>query len=187
MRDAGSARRADAAGNVSLATPGWARTVLELDSARQPVQLGDWGDAWTDATGESVADKVATDARIDWQPTRQGAIYAMCTGKTLWFRFTVRRRRDTERWYLEVPYPSVNRVALFTPDSAGPMGIPDRPATPCRGGVAGAAPPPAAARCRCPPRSREQYLSARGEPAQLQRAAAFISESYLRRREQRHR
>lgn len=104
---------------AALATPGWARTVLELDSARQPVQLGDWGDAWTDATGESIVDNVATDARIDWQPTRQGAIYPLTTGKALWIRFTIPPAPDAERWYLEVPYPSVNRVTLYTPDSTG--------------------------------------------------------------------
>ena len=99
--------------------PAWARTVLELDPARQPLELGDWGDAWIDPTGQAGVDHVATDARIEWMPTRRGAIYALTTGKALWIRFTIPPAPDAERWYLEIPYPSVNRTTLFTPDSVG--------------------------------------------------------------------
>jgi two-component system, sensor histidine kinase LadS len=99
--------------------PALARTVLDLDAAQQPVALQDWGDAWIDMTGQSVAEKVATDKEIPWAPTRQGAIYPLSTGKTLWFRFTVPPAPDAERWYLEIPYPSVNRVTLYSRDSLG--------------------------------------------------------------------
>jgi GGDEF domain-containing protein len=99
--------------------PAWARTVLELDPARQPVELSDWGDAWIDTAGDARAEDVATDARIDWVPTRQGAIYPLTTGRALWIRFTIPPAPDAERWYLEIPYPSVNRATLFTPDSVG--------------------------------------------------------------------
>lgn len=101
------------------AGPVGARTILELDTARQPVQLQDWGDAWIDTTGDTRVEAVATDSRIDWAPTREGAIYPITTGMTLWFRFTIPPAPDAERWYLEIPYPSVNRVTLFTPDSLG--------------------------------------------------------------------
>jgi GGDEF domain-containing protein len=90
-----------------------------MDPDHQPVALQDWGDAWTDATGEAVVDKVATDRTISWAPTRQGEIYPLTTGKALWIRFTVPPAPDAERWYLEIPYPSVNRVTLYTPDSTG--------------------------------------------------------------------
>lgn len=99
--------------------PAWARTVLELDPARQPVELSDWGDAWIDTAGDARAEDVAADARIAWAPTRQGAIYPLTTGKALWIRFTIPPAPDAERWYLEIPYPSVNRATLFTPDSVG--------------------------------------------------------------------
>ncbi|MDP3760162.1 MAG: 7TM diverse intracellular signaling domain-containing protein [Ramlibacter sp.] len=101
------------------AAPVEARTVLELDPARQPVQLQDWGDAWIDTTGETLVDNVASDTRIEWAPTRQGAIYPVTTGKSLWIRFTIPPAPDAERWYLEIPYPSVNRATLYTPDSVG--------------------------------------------------------------------
>ena len=104
---------------VLLALPALGRTVLELEPARQPVGLLDWGDAWIDPTGEALVDKVATDRSIPWAPTRQGAIYPLTTGKALWIRFTIPPAPDAERWYLEIPYPSVNKVTLYTPDTIG--------------------------------------------------------------------
>jgi two-component system, sensor histidine kinase LadS len=104
---------------LMAAAPAWARTALELDSARQPVELGDWGDAWIDTTGQASVNDVVSDGRIEWTPTRRGAIYPITTGKVLWFRFTVPPAPDAERWYLEIPYPSVNRATLFTLDNVG--------------------------------------------------------------------
>lgn len=105
---------------ITLAVaPAGARTVLELDTARQPVQLQDWGDAWVDTTGNARVEGVAADPTIEWAPTRQGAVYPITTGQALWFRFTIPPAPDAERWYLEIPYASVNRVTLFTPDSVG--------------------------------------------------------------------
>ena len=104
---------------VLLALPALGRTVLELEPARQPVGLLDWGDAWIDPTGEALVDKVATDRSIPWAPTRQGTIYPLTTGKALWIRFTIPPAPDAERWYLEIPYPSVNKVTLYTPDTIG--------------------------------------------------------------------
>jgi two-component system, sensor histidine kinase LadS len=104
---------------ASIATPAPARTVLELDTTRQPVPLEDWGDTWIDAEGRAQASEVATDTQIPWTPTLAGGIYPLSTGKALWVRFTVPPAPDAERWYLEIPYPSVNRVTLYTPDSSG--------------------------------------------------------------------
>ena len=104
---------------AALAAPAGARTVLDLDTARQPVQLGDWGDAWIDPTGEAIIDNVATDPSIGWRPAERGGIYPLTAGKVLWIRFTIPPAPDAERWYLEIPYPSVNRVTLYTPDSIG--------------------------------------------------------------------
>jgi len=101
------------------AAPAGARTVLELDPARQPVQLQDWGDAWIDTTGQASPEKVATDPAIEWAPTQQGRIYPLDTGKALWIRFTIPPAPDAERWYLDIPYAAVNRVTLYTPDSLG--------------------------------------------------------------------
>lgn len=96
-----------------------ARSVLELDTAHQPVQLLDWGDAWLDAQGTATLERVASDPSIPWQPTRHGGIYALSTHKALWIRFVVPPAPDAERWYLEVPYASVDKVTLYTRDSVG--------------------------------------------------------------------
>ncbi|MBA2672283.1 7TM diverse intracellular signaling domain-containing protein [Ramlibacter sp.] len=96
--------------------PGMARTVPELDAARQPVPLLDWGDAWIDPTGQLGPEQVATDPAIAWTPTRQDAVHLLSTGKALWIRFTLPAAPDAERWYLEIPHPSVDRVTLYTPD-----------------------------------------------------------------------
>ncbi len=104
---------------LGVALPVFARTVLDLDPAQQPVPLLDWGDTFTDLTGQTEAGNVADDKTINWQPTRQGAIYPLATGKALWIRFTVPPAPDAERWYLQVPYPAVDRVTLYTLDSVG--------------------------------------------------------------------
>lgn len=102
-----------------VAAPAWARNVLDLDTQRQPVALKDWGDYWIDTTGQLAAPQVATAANTVWQPTQADAFYPLAVGQTLWIRFTVPPAPDAERWYLEVPYPSINRASLFTLDAAG--------------------------------------------------------------------
>jgi hypothetical protein len=109
---------------VLLATAAWcgpapARTPVHLDAASQPVALEDHGDVWTDERGQTPLDTVARSPAIAWQPTHDGAIYQLTTGKALWLRFTVPPAATVERWYLEIPYPSVDHVTLSTRDAAG--------------------------------------------------------------------
>ncbi|MGE4243763.1 7TM diverse intracellular signaling domain-containing protein [Ramlibacter sp.] len=96
-----------------------ARTVLELDPLRQPVPLLDWGDTWTDDSGNASPNFVGSDPDLPWQPTVRGRIYPLDTSRDLWIRFTVPPAPDAERWYVEVPYPAVNRVTLYSLDSVG--------------------------------------------------------------------
>ena len=105
-----------------LASPAWSRTVLDLDVLRQPVPLKDWGDYWVDNTGQLTAPQIGVQANTPWQPTQEQAIYPLATGQALWIKFTVPPAPDAERWYLEVPYPSINRASLFTLDTAGQWG-----------------------------------------------------------------
>ncbi len=95
-----------------------ARTVLDLDTTRQPVALHDWGNYWIDTTGQTTPEAVGKDA-IPWQPTRDHAIFPIRSGQALWISFTVPPAPDTERWYLEIPYASLDRASLYTYDSAG--------------------------------------------------------------------
>ncbi len=98
--------------------PAWSRTILDLDAQRQPVSLQDWGDYWIDAGGQLTPAQIATASEINWQATRANAIYPVAAGNALWIRFTVPPAPDAERWYIEVPYSSINRVSLYTLDSA---------------------------------------------------------------------
>ena len=100
-------------------TSAWARTVLDLDVKQQPVALKDWGDYWIDSTGQMTAAQAFAARTSNWQPTQSNIIYPVSVGQALWIRFTVPPAPDAERWYLEVPYPSINRASLFTLDSAG--------------------------------------------------------------------
>ena len=97
----------------------WSRTVLDLDVKKQPIQLKDWGDYWTDTTGQMTAAQAFAVDPGSWKPTQSEAVYPLSAGQALWLRFTVPPAPDAERWYLEVPYPSINRASLFTIDSAG--------------------------------------------------------------------
>lgn len=99
--------------------PAWSRTVLDLDVKQQPVALKDWGDYWIDASGQLSAAQVAALSNPTWQPSESKPIYPITVGQALWIRFSVPPAPDAERWYLEVPYPSINRASLFTLDSAG--------------------------------------------------------------------
>jgi GGDEF domain-containing protein len=101
-----------------LPAAAWARTVLELDTARQPVALHDWGDYWIDTSGQSTPALVEAGA-ASWQPTRDHAIIALKPAQALWIRFTIPPAPDSERWYVEIPYASVDRASLYTRDSIG--------------------------------------------------------------------
>ena len=103
----------------SACGPVWARTVLDLESQKQPVALKDWGDFWIAEPGQSTPAEIANLANATWQPTLDQSVYRLSSGQVLWIRFTVPPAPDTERWYVEVPYPSINRASLFTLDAAG--------------------------------------------------------------------
>ena len=105
-----------------VVTSAWSRTVLDLDALQQPVELRDWGDYWIDSTGRMTAAQVSGSSASQWQPTQANTIYPVTSGQALWIRFTVPPAPDAERWYLEVPYPSINRASLFTLDSVGQWG-----------------------------------------------------------------
>ena len=103
----------------AVALPLGARTVLQFDPARQPVPLGDAGDAWVDESGQARVEDVAGNAAIHWQPTGDNNIYKIDHGAALWIRFVAPPTPNAERWYLEVPYPGVDKVTLYTQTASG--------------------------------------------------------------------
>lgn len=171
---------------LSLLAPALgARTVLDLDVTRQPVPLLDWGDYWIDPDRTGMAEELgAPAAPVPWQPLVPGQIHPLNDRNALWIRFSIPPAPDAERWYLEVPYPSVNRASLFTRDSAGqwvaqhsgdalPVGqwpVPHRhPLLPVM--VSAEVP--------------TQHLLRVENPHSFSAPLVFVSESYLSRNEQR--
>ena len=104
---------------VLLSAHAAARNVLKFESAQQPVMLQDAGDAWLDESGTAQAADVATNPNLQWHPTGDDNIYKLGRSPTLWIRFTVPPTPNNERWYLEVPYPGVDRVTLYVQNAAG--------------------------------------------------------------------
>jgi two-component system, sensor histidine kinase LadS len=161
-----------------------ARTVLDLDPAQQPVDLQDWGDAWLDESGKATAAKMAEDPAIEWTPTQQGTIYPLTAGQVLWVRFTVPPAPDAERWYLEIPYASVDKATLYSLDSAGQwiaqtagdtIAVADWP-VPHRHPLL-----PINVSAEVP----HKFLLRIENPHSFSAPLSFVSESYLGRREQR--
>ena len=102
-----------------VAGPAVARSMLSFNAARQPVMLGDAGEAWVDESGTARIEDVAAGTAIGWQATRDSTLYRLDKGQALWIRFTVPPTSASERWYLEIPYPGVDRVALYVQNAAG--------------------------------------------------------------------
>ncbi|HTH81030.1 MAG TPA: 7TM diverse intracellular signaling domain-containing protein [Ramlibacter sp.] len=107
-----------------MAGLGFARaaTPIQLDSANQPVQLGSAGQAWIDETGRTTPEVVVDGTGISWLPAKEGAVYPLGPGKALWIRFTI-SVPGTERWYLQVPYPSVDKVTVYPVEGTGGWGL----------------------------------------------------------------
>jgi two-component system, sensor histidine kinase LadS len=104
---------------LAIAGEAAAREALRFDTSRQPVMLHDAGDAWVDESGKAGVEDVMRDAGIRWHPTGDNTIYKLDKGQALWIRFTAPPAPTAERWYLEVPYPGVDRVTLFVQNAAG--------------------------------------------------------------------
>jgi GGDEF domain-containing protein len=104
---------------VLFSGPVAARHVLSFDPAQQPVMLHDAGDAWVDESGKAQVQDVFADATLHWHPTGDNNIYKVDKGQALWIRFTVPPASTAERWYLEIPYPGVDRVTLYVQNQPG--------------------------------------------------------------------
>ena len=96
-----------------------ARTVLDLDAARQPAQLSDWGDYLIDNSPQHPPEDIAQLPETSWNPTLLKGIYPLKPGQALWIRIVVPPAPDQERWYLEIPYPALDHASLYTLDLAG--------------------------------------------------------------------
>ncbi len=100
-----------------------ARTVLELNTRAQPVDLHDLGDYWIDTSGSLTAEQIARDKTIPWQATSTHLVYPVSNGQAVWVRLNVPPAPESERWYLEVPYAALDRASLYTLDRAGQWNV----------------------------------------------------------------
>jgi GGDEF domain-containing protein len=96
-----------------------AAPVLALDSASGAVALDAHGEAWLDPEGNTEVTAIAGGNAGEWTATAPGRVHALRDGQALWFRFTLSESDDRDRWYLEIPYPAVDRVTLYTQDAQG--------------------------------------------------------------------
>ncbi|MCC2673487.1 MAG: diguanylate cyclase [Ramlibacter sp.] len=96
----------------------FARGPLDFAGA-QPVLLGNAGQAWIDDGGNLEVEDASRVPDIRWEPTSAESIYSLNRSRSLWVRFTVPPSPTSERWYLEIPYPGVDAVTLYSRDAAG--------------------------------------------------------------------
>lgn len=96
-----------------------ARAVLDFGDNRRHVPLEDAGEVWVDDSGKLGVQDIVSRTDIRWHATGDDNIYKLDKGQALWVRFTVPATPNTERWYLEVPYPGVDRVTLFVQNAEG--------------------------------------------------------------------
>ena len=96
-----------------------ARDMLGLDTSKQPIALGDWGEYWIDNRLQRGPDEVDASTAITWLPTPESGIYPLKPFQTLWIRFTIPPAPDAERWVLEIPYPALDRASLYTKNRIG--------------------------------------------------------------------
>ncbi|HYF19395.1 MAG TPA: 7TM diverse intracellular signaling domain-containing protein [Ramlibacter sp.] len=102
-----------------MAPPARADHFMTLDPHAGTLALAAGGESWLDPTGRRRVAEVAADGAIPWEPTAPGTIYPVNPDNALWIRVRVTELDDSERWYLEVPYPAVNRVTLYAADRQG--------------------------------------------------------------------
>ena len=96
-----------------------ARNMISLDTSKQPIALGDWGEYWIDTGLQRGPDEVDASTAITWLPTPERGIYPLKPLQTLWIRFTIPPAPDAERWVLEIPYPALDRASLYTKNRIG--------------------------------------------------------------------
>jgi GGDEF domain-containing protein len=102
-----------------LCLPTQARPLPALDAAHQPVLLDDRGEYVLGPSLQRTVQETAQLPEASWSPTLVHGIYPLKAGQALWIRFAAPPTPGKDRWYLEIPYPALDRASLFTQDAAG--------------------------------------------------------------------
>ena len=88
--------------------------VIDLNPANQPIALGTAGHYWVDTQAQMVPEQIFGNPDIAWNITPERGIYPLKPGQALWIKFTVPASQNPERWILEIPYPALDHVELYT-------------------------------------------------------------------------
>ena len=102
----------------ALATP-----MVNLNPVRQPVTLGNSGEYWIDADTRLLPAQIFSNPDIVWKPTPEQGIYPLKPRQALWIKFSVPASQDSERWLLEIPYPALDHVDLYTVQASGQVTV----------------------------------------------------------------
>lgn len=116
----GAVRLAALVAGLWIGLAAWADggpVLLDPDVGR--ATLDKQGESWTDPTGQAGITDVAAARDIAWAPTSTRQVHPLQPGAALWLRFTVGESDDSQRWWLEVPYPALDRITLYTSDGQG--------------------------------------------------------------------
>ena len=97
--------------------------MLDLNPAKQPITLGAGGQYWIDTQAQTTAEQIFSNPDIAWKTTPERGIYPLKPQQSLWIRFTVPAAPDGERWVLEIPYPALDHVELFTLQASGQITV----------------------------------------------------------------
>lgn len=97
--------------------------MLELNPAKQPIPLGEAGQYWIDAEAKLEPIHILTSPDIAWKTTPLRGIYPLKPRQALWIKFTVPASQDSERWVLEIPYPALDHVELYTVQASGQIAV----------------------------------------------------------------
>ena len=102
--------------SVAAAAP-----MVNLNPAKQPIALGDAGEYWIDVDARLQSAQIISSPDIEWKATPKNGIYPLKPRQALWVKFTVPASQDAERWVIEIPYPALDHVSLYTMPPSGQM------------------------------------------------------------------
>lgn len=88
--------------------------MVDLNLAKQPILLGDTGEYWIDSDAQLQATQILSNTSIAWKRTPESGIYPLKPRQALWIKFSLPPMQNSELWMLEIPYPALNRVSLYT-------------------------------------------------------------------------
>jgi len=97
--------------------------VIDLNPANQPIALGTAGHYWVDTQAQMVPEQIFGNPDIAWNITPERGIYPLKPGQALWIKFTVPASQSGERWALEIPYPALDHVELYTLQASGQIAV----------------------------------------------------------------